>query len=76
MKFKEEQLKPKTPRRTTMKSSTRDSAEGKLHKAKGKIKETVGGLIGNPNLRAEGEDENLSGRIQEKVGQVKKVTGN
>jgi uncharacterized protein YjbJ (UPF0337 family) len=29
-----------------MKSSTKDNAEGKMHQAKGKIKETVGKVVG------------------------------
>jgi uncharacterized protein YjbJ (UPF0337 family) len=58
-----------------MKSSTRDSAEGKLHQAKGKIKEGVGKAVGNCRLEAEGQDERMVGKIQEKVGQVKKVVG-
>ena len=33
-----------------MKSSTRDEAEGKLHQAKGKIKEIAGKVILNPDL--------------------------
>ena len=58
-----------------MKSSTRDDAEGKLHQAKGTIKESVGKMVGNRKLQAEGEDEHLQGKVQEKVGQVKKVVG-
>jgi uncharacterized protein YjbJ (UPF0337 family) len=45
-----------------MKSSTRDEAEGKLHKV-------------NRDLEAEGKDENLDGKVQEKIGQIKKVVG-
>jgi len=58
-----------------MKSSARDNAEGKLHQAKGKIKEAVGSLVGDRALKAEGQNENLGGRVQEKVGEVKKVMG-
>jgi uncharacterized protein YjbJ (UPF0337 family) len=58
-----------------MKSSTRDNAEGKMHQAKGKIKETVGKAVGNRDLEAEGNIENLEGKIQEKVGEVKKLVG-
>jgi uncharacterized protein YjbJ (UPF0337 family) len=58
-----------------MKSSTRDDAEGKLHQAKGTIKESVGKMVGNRKLQAEGKDEHLQGKVQEKVGQVKKVVG-
>lgn len=58
-----------------MKSSTKDNMEGKMHQVKGKIKETVGKAVGNPDLEAEGKVENLAGKIQEKVGDVKKVVG-
>jgi uncharacterized protein YjbJ (UPF0337 family) len=58
-----------------MKSSTQDKAEGKMHQVKGKIKETVGKLVGNKDLEAEGKGENLGGEVQEKVGDVKKVVG-
>jgi uncharacterized protein YjbJ (UPF0337 family) len=58
-----------------MKSSTRDNAEGTLHKVKGKIKETVGKIVGNPDLENEGKSEKIQGKIQEKRGQVKKTLG-
>ena len=56
-----------------MTSSTTDKIEGKLHEAKGKAKETVGRVIDNPALKAEGRDEHTSGKIQKKVGQIKEV---
>ena len=59
----------------TMKSSTRDNAEGTLHKVKGTIKEAVGKLTDNPKLQVEGKVEKIAGKVQEKVGQVKKVFG-
>jgi uncharacterized protein YjbJ (UPF0337 family) len=59
----------------TMKSGTRDEAEGKLHKVKGKIKETAGKVIADPDLEAEGKNEVRSGEIQEKIGEIKKVVG-
>ncbi|HWR25453.1 MAG TPA: CsbD family protein [Methanosarcina sp.] len=58
-----------------MKTSTRDQAEGKLHKVKGEIKETVGELINDPYLEAEGKVEKTEGKAQEKAGQIKKVMG-
>ena len=58
-----------------MKSSTRDQAEGALHEAKGTVKEFVGKLSDNPKLRAEGAVENAAGKIQGKLGQIKKVLG-
>ncbi|MDR7667275.1 CsbD family protein [Methanosarcina sp. Z-7115] len=56
-----------------MKSSTEDQVEGKLHKAKGEIKETAGKLIKDPDLETEGRVEQTEGKIQEKKGQIKKV---
>jgi uncharacterized protein YjbJ (UPF0337 family) len=56
-----------------MKQSTKDEIAGKTHEAKGKIKEEVGKVTNNPNLEAEGEDEKVGGKIQNKVGQIKKV---
>jgi len=58
-----------------MKSSTKDQAEGKFHKVKGKLKEIAGELSDNPKLEAEGADEKIAGIVQEKIGQVKKVLG-
>jgi uncharacterized protein YjbJ (UPF0337 family) len=56
-----------------MKSSTTDKVEGAVHEVKGKVKEAVGQLTNNPALEAEGQDENLAGKVQKKVGEVKKV---
>ena len=58
-----------------MKSSTKDNAEGKMHQVKGKIKETVGKIVGNDDLEAEGKRDNLHGKVQEKLGQVEKAVG-
>jgi len=58
-----------------MKSSTKDQAEGKFHKVKGTIKEIAGKVSMNPDLEGEGKDENLDGKAQEKIGQIKKVVG-
>jgi len=58
-----------------MKSGTRDEVEGKLHQVKGKIKEIAGKGSMNLDLEAEGKDEILAGKAQEKIGQVKKVVG-
>ena len=58
-----------------MKSSTKDKTEGKMHQVKGKIKETVGKAVGNKDLEDEGKGENFEGKVQKKVGDVKKVAG-
>ena len=35
-----------------MNQSTKDQIEGAIHEAKGKVKETAGQAIGNPDLEA------------------------
>jgi uncharacterized protein YjbJ (UPF0337 family) len=59
----------------TMTQGTKDQIEGQLHQVKGDAKEKAGELLGDTELANEGKDENLSGKIQEKVGQIKKVFG-
>ncbi len=56
-----------------MKESTKDQVQGKIHEAKGKLKEKVGQMTNDPNLEAEGTGEKVGGKIQNKVGQIKKV---
>ncbi|MFO7684859.1 MAG: CsbD family protein [Desulfobacterales bacterium] len=56
-----------------MKSSTQDKSEGKWHKTKGKIKQLAGKAVGNRDLEAEGKAENIDGKVQEKIGQIKDV---
>jgi uncharacterized protein YjbJ (UPF0337 family) len=68
-------IKPYSDRNNTMKSGTRDEAEGKWHKMKGKIKEIAGKLSGDPKLETEGTNEKIAGKVQEKIGEVKKVVG-
>lgn len=56
-----------------MKSSTKDKVEGTLHQAKGAAKEKIGRATNDPDLEAQGIDEKLGGKIQKKIGDVKKV---
>ena len=58
-----------------MKSSTKDQAEGTFNQLKGAVKEVAGKLGDNPRLEAEGVDEKIAGRVQEKIGQCEKVIG-
>jgi len=58
-----------------MKSSTKDKAEGALHEVKGKAKEVAGKITDNPKLTTEGKAEQLAGKAQGKVGDIKKVFG-
>jgi uncharacterized protein YjbJ (UPF0337 family) len=58
-----------------MKSSIREKAEEMFHEAKGKAREMAGGIANNPKLETRGNAEKITGKVQEKVGQVKKVLG-
>jgi uncharacterized protein YjbJ (UPF0337 family) len=46
-----------------------------LHEAKGKIKEVVGNAVGNSDLEADGKKEHLAGKVQKKIGELKKIVG-
>ena len=50
-------------------------AKGKFHELKGKVKEVAGKISDNPKLEAEGTGEKLTGKLQENIGQVKKIWG-
>lgn len=56
-----------------MKSSTQDKAEGTAKDLKGKVKEGAGKLVGNERLQAEGRADQVDGKVQKKVGDIKKV---
>ena len=59
-----------------MKSSTKDKIKGGVLEAKGKVKETAGRATGNRDLEDRGTLEKAGGKIQRKVGDIKKVFGN
>ena len=56
-----------------MKSSTQDKAEGTMKDIRGKVKEGVGNATDDPNLRDDGQLDQAEGKVQKKVGDVKKV---
>ena len=56
-----------------MRTSTKDQVRGTLHELKGKAKAKAGQLTNNPTLKAKGQAESLAGKVQKKVGQIKKV---
>jgi uncharacterized protein YjbJ (UPF0337 family) len=58
---------------TNVTSSTHDEVEGKVHQAKGAVKEAIGKATNNPNLHDEGTAEKIDGKVEEKIGQVKRV---
>ena len=67
--------RPRASRILFMKSSTKDKIKGSLREAKGKVKEESGKAIGNPNLQDRGTGEKVAGKVQKKVGDIKKVFG-
>jgi uncharacterized protein YjbJ (UPF0337 family) len=58
-----------------MKSSTQDKAEGIAKRVTGSIKQATGKAVGNPRLEAKGMAGKVDGRVQQKVGEIKKVLG-
>jgi len=58
-----------------VKSSTKDRAKGRLREAAGKIKEKTGRATRDPDLEDRGTAEKMGGKVQRKVGEVKKVFG-
>jgi uncharacterized protein YjbJ (UPF0337 family) len=58
-----------------MKSSTKDRVKGRINEAKGKMKEKAGRAAADPDLRDRGTTERVGGKVQRKVGEIKKVFG-
>ncbi len=53
--------------------SATDQAKGLANQAGGKIKETVGKVIGNEQMQAEGMGQQVKGKVQQKVGEAKEA---
>jgi uncharacterized protein YjbJ (UPF0337 family) len=58
-----------------MDSSTTDKIKGNFHEAKGKVKEETGRATGNRDMEDRGTGEKVGGKVERKVGDVKKVFG-
>ena len=58
-----------------VKSSTKDKIKGRVDEAKGKVKEKTGEATCDSDLRDRGTGEKAVGKIQRKIGDVKKVFG-
>ncbi len=56
-----------------MDDSTKDKVEGKTDELKGTVKEKVGQATNDPDLEAEGAGDKLGGKMQQKIGDIKKV---
>ena len=52
-----------------------DEFEGKGKQIKGKVKDKVGELTGDPELEREGEAEHAEGDVQESVGKARRKVG-
>jgi len=59
-----------------MKPSTHDKAQGTEKLIAGTAKEVAGRLLGNHPLQASGKAEKVEGRVQKKIGNIKKTHGN
>ena len=53
----------------------KDEVEGKLDQAKGSVKETVGRVINDRDLEAEGNADRTGGKVQEGFGTAKRKVG-
>lgn len=58
-----------------MKSGNQDKIEGAAKNLAGKFKEGLGKTVGNPRLESQGKSEQIDGKVQKKVGEIKKVFG-
>ncbi len=56
-----------------MKVSIEDELKRKAHEVRGALKKTAGQIADNPRVEAKGQDEEVAGKLQSKIGQVKKV---
>jgi uncharacterized protein YjbJ (UPF0337 family) len=53
----------------------KDELEGKFDRAKGAAKETVGRVINDRDLEAEGDAERSGGKVQEGFGKARRKVG-
>lgn len=58
-----------------MKTSTQDKVAGTTKNVTGKVKESVANQTGDRDLRAEGRRDQVEGKVQKKIGDIKKVFG-
>ena len=49
----------------------KDQVKGRIEEAKGKVKEIAGNVAGNKKLEQEGKTQNISGKIQAGLGDLK-----
>jgi uncharacterized protein YjbJ (UPF0337 family) len=49
----------------------KDQVKGRVQEAKGKVKEVAGKAVGNKRIEAEGDAEQLAGKVQKTYGDAK-----
>ena len=54
-----------------MKTSTKDKIKGNFHEMTGIIKEQIGKVTNDRNLKAEGKAEKKTGKVQQRIGHAK-----
>lgn len=58
-----------------MEESTKDKIQGAINETTGKIKEKVAETTNDPELHDEGTGDQVKGKVQSKIGDIKKVFG-
>jgi uncharacterized protein YjbJ (UPF0337 family) len=53
----------------------KNEVDGKIDQAKGKAKQAVGDLTNDDNLKAEGEADEVAGKVQDTVGRGARKVG-
>ena len=56
-----------------MEESTKDKIQGKIDDLTGQAKEAAGKATDDKDLKEEGQDDQLKGKVQSKIGDIKKV---
>jgi uncharacterized protein YjbJ (UPF0337 family) len=49
----------------------KDQVKGRVEEAKGKVKETAGRTVGNPDLEDRGTIQKVGGKVQKNYGDLK-----
>ena len=58
-----------------MKTSTKDQIKGAAKETKGEMKQQAGKAMNRPDIEDEGRQDEAGGKVQKKVGEIKKVFG-
>jgi uncharacterized protein YjbJ (UPF0337 family) len=53
----------------------KDERDGKIDQAKGRVKQAVGDLTSDKDLKAEGQADESKGKVTEAVGEIRRKAG-